>query len=509
MKSSIRWRLALSFATIALLAALALGAILLAILLQSYAERERAYLTGNAAAISSTVTQLGAAGLPEEAVKRQIEGLAFLSQARVRWLAADGTARLDTGTPKRMDVAFGGPLGGVMISGPFTMTSPRPPDLPPAAVISMSLGLPTLAAAGPAGAFPSVAVEGGLYGFGLNSDPVQPSARSTQVVTAALTVASGAVIGAIELSEGPAYGRDILTSVARGWLVAGLLAVLLASLAGWLVSGRITAPLHSLAQAAGQMAGGDLTARAPIKGRDELGQMAAAFNRMADQVESTIVTLRQFVADAAHQMHTPLTALRTNLELAAGRPDAAQSVHLERAQGQVARLTALTDELLQLSRIEAGGADAEPLRFDLARLVRGQAEAQAARAEQAGLDFILDVPHEPVWLTGQPEQIRALADNLVDNALKFTPEGGVTVRLAAAGASAVLTVEDTGIGIPPDELPLLFRRFHRARNTAAYRGSGLGLALVKAVAERHGGYVSAENTERGARFTVTLPRTQR
>ncbi len=258
MKSSIRWRLALSFATIALLAALALGAILAAILMSSYSARERSYLAGNAAAISSTVTQLSAAGLPEEAVKRQIEGLAFLSQARVRWLAADGAARLDTGTPKRMDVAFGGPLGGVMVSGPFTMTSPLPPDLPPSAVISMSLGLPTLPAAGPAGAFPSVAVEGGLYGFGLNTDPVQPAIRSTQVVTAGLTDASGAVTGYIELSEGPAYGRDIITSVARGWLAAGLLAVLLASLAGWLVSGRITAPIHSLAQAAGQMAGGDL-----------------------------------------------------------------------------------------------------------------------------------------------------------------------------------------------------------------------------------------------------------
>jgi signal transduction histidine kinase len=94
----------------------------------------------------------------------------------------------------------------------------------------------------------------------------------------------------------------------------------------------------------------------------------------------------------------------------------------------------------------------------------------------------------------------------VDNALKFTPAGGaVTVRLADAEADAVFSVEDTGIGIPPDELPQLFRRFHRARNAAAIPGSGLGLAYVKAVAERHGGRVAAENTGRGARFTVTLP----
>ncbi len=144
----------------------------------------------------------------------------------------------------------------------------------------------------------------------------------------------------------------------------------------------------------------------PATSQDELGQMARAFNRMADQVESTIVTLRQFVADAAHQMHTPLTALRTNLELAAGPGDAApQTLYLERAQGQVARLTVLTDELLQLARVETGIAGADRQRFDLAALARSLAEAQAARAEQAGLEFNLVAPDTPVWVMGQPEQI--------------------------------------------------------------------------------------------------------
>ncbi|MCB0051814.1 MAG: HAMP domain-containing histidine kinase, partial [Caldilinea sp.] len=203
----------------------------------------------------------------------------------------------------------------------------------------------------------------------------------------------------------------------------------------------------------------------------------------------------------------PLTALRTNLELAAGPEDAApQNIYLARAQGQVARLTNLTDELLQLSRVETGIAGAAPQRFDLAALVRGLAEAQAARAEQAGLAFDLAVPAAPVWVVGQPEQLSALVDNLVDNALKFTPaDGAVTVRLAVAEGTALFAVEDTGIGIPADDLPKLFRRFHRARNAAAIPGSGLGLAYVKAVAERHGGSVMAENTGRGARFTVTLP----
>ncbi len=496
MQSSVRWRLALSFATI------------------------------DAAAISSTLAPYSAAGPSTGVVSDLVEGLAFLSQARVRWLDAAGATLLDTGVPERTNVAFDGPVG-VAVAPSDDPSAASPPDVmlslgdeltataPVTQAIILMDGSPAPAGGGlsATGPGPIISVVSTFEGFGLNIESPQALARSTQVVRVALVDTSGAVTGAIELSEGPAYGRDILTSVARGWLAAGLLAVLLASLAGWLVAGRITAPIHALAQTAGRMADGDLAARVPDAGgpatsQDELGQMARAFNRMADQVESTIVTLRQFVADAAHQMHTPLTALRTNLELAAGSGEAApQTLYLERAQGQVARLTSLADELLQLARVETGIAGVQGQRFDLAALARGLAEAQAARAEQAGLEFTLAAPEAPVWVMGQPEQISALVDNLVDNALKFTPAGGaVTVRLAVAQADAVFSVEDTGIGIPPDELSQLFRRFHRARNAAAIPGSGLGLAYVKAVAERHGGRVQAEDTGRGARFTVTLTR---
>ncbi|MCO5214096.1 MAG: HAMP domain-containing histidine kinase [Caldilinea sp.] len=527
MHSSIRWRLALSFATIALLAALLLGAILLALLLQSYSARERAYLEGNATAIGRTLTQYSAAAPSTDAARELVKGLAFLSQARVRWLDAKGATLVDTGVPERTNVAIGGTVGVALATTPdASLATAAPPDvilavdipLTQTAPVSQAIFLmdgPPAATGGMASAAlagPNISVVSTYDGFGLNMEAPQALERSSQVVRVALYDPSGAVTGAIELSEGPAYGRDILTSVARGWLAAGVLAVLLASLAGWLAAGRITAPIHALAQTASRMAEGDLTARVPDAGgpassQDELGQMARAFNHMAGQMESTIVTLRQFVADAAHQLHTPLTALRTNLELAAGPEESApQNIYLVRAQGQVARLTNLTDELLQLSRVETGIAGAPSQRFDLAALVRGLAEAQAARAEQAGLAFDLAVPAAPVWVVGQPEQLSALVDNLVDNALKFTPAGGaVTVSLAFEEVTAVFSVEDTGIGIPADDLPKLFHRFHRARNAAAIPGSGLGLAYVKAVAEHHGGSVLAENTGRGARFTVTLP----
>jgi len=220
---------------------------------------------------------------------------------------------------------------------------------------------------------------------------------------------------------------------------------------------------------------------------------------MADRVEETVTTLRQFVSDAAHELHTPLTALRTNLELAGGNDAVA------RAQAQVKRLEALTEGLLDLSRIEASVQIFTPV--NLTVLAREVAEIYASQAEQANVDFVVNVPDVRLEVRGDIAQLHRVLTNLLDNALKFTSEGGmVRVALGCEGQEIVIQVEDTGIGIPETDLPYLFRRFHRACNAAAYPGSGLGLAIVKAVVEHHGGYVQAANTESGACFTVRLPR---
>jgi signal transduction histidine kinase len=221
---------------------------------------------------------------------------------------------------------------------------------------------------------------------------------------------------------------------------------------------------------------------------------------MAEQVEETVVTLRRFVSDAAHEIHTPLTALRTNLELS---PD---DEFVRRAQEQVRRLELLTEGLLDLSRIEAGG-QATRAPVALVPLVQGTSELYASQAEQAGLTFALALPDVPVTVLGDEAQLRCALGNLLDNGVKFTPQGGavrVTLGREADGWAA-LSVEDSGIGVPTDDLPHLFNRFHRGRNAAAYPGSGLGLAIVKAIAEGHGGEVTVENVAQGARFTLRLP----
>jgi len=305
--------------------------------------------------------------------------------------------------------------------------------------------------------------------------------------------------GRLVVSDGPAYGRQIVDSVAEAWAVAGLLAVVLAGAAGWLASQRITQPVLALSAAARRMAAGDLSARVGKQAGVEFGALSSAFDEMAAKVETTIVTLRRFAADAAHELKTPLTALRTDLELAQTEIEPEREAALIlRAQEQVLSLDQLTSGLLDLSRLETGLADMEMERVDLAALARQVCEPYAARAEQTGQVFALDLPSAPAVIAGDPRRLALAIRNLLENALKFTPpDGKVYLKLEVEEGRARLVVEDSGIGIPEQDLPLLFGRFHRGRNATGYPGSGLGLAIVRAVAEAHGGTVHAANLPDG------------
>jgi signal transduction histidine kinase len=514
---SIRWRLVLSYAAIALLAALALGAVLLTILQSYYSQRELDYLRGNAKAIGQGLSMMVETKVPAEALQLQVESFSFLSQTRVRALDTNGQVLQDSGVPKQVNVAVGMVKRALFIRDKAESTSPSDyvriisidnglTETMPITETALRFQVP-LPGGGDVVAYKSMPAAGAFYGFGLSPDIVPDERRSNQVVRQPFVDGAGTLLGYVELSDGPAYGRDILDSVARGWALSSAVAVLLAAGAGWLVSRRISAPVLALTAATARMAAGDLGARAGVAGEDEFGRLSRSFNIMADRVETTICALRRFVSDAAHELHTPLTALRTNLELAAGEEsDSAQRAFVERAQEQIERLEALTSELLDLSRIEAGLDKNQHAPLDLTALTHRTSELYASRAEQAGLAFDLDVPKGAITIRGSEERVSRVLGNLLDNAIKFTPGGGmVSVRLRQQGEWAELQVQDTGIGIPVDDLPQLFSRFHRGHNATAYPGSGLGLAIVAAIVEEHGGQVTAENTAPGARFCLRLP----
>ncbi|HEX5642786.1 MAG TPA: HAMP domain-containing sensor histidine kinase [Thermoleophilia bacterium] len=460
---SLRWRLALTYAGMALLTAVILGGILIAVLANHYTRAEDSYLDASAKLVVADPPPL----TTYQDLTWWAQAAALTTQTRVQVYAQDGTLVVDSGSPDELDAealldrddGFG--HGG----------RERDRD-----------GLPN-----PLG--------NGLFGTG-------GGARSDRSLT--MDMGNGAYV---KLSEGPASGRDALMSAAVAWILAAALAVGLAALAGSLIAARIARPVVALTEASDRMAAGDLGARAPVAGGDEVGRLGESFNGMAARVETTVTSLRRFVADAAHEIGTPLTALQADLELAERKATSADERRLvDRALAQTGRLASLSDNLLQLSRLEAGEPAGERQSTDLAAVALELADGVASRAEQAGVELVLDVAAGPLPVPMGHARLQTVLANLLDNAVKFTPEGGsVTLATRREGAQVVATVADTGVGIPADEQREIFERFHRARNVSAYPGNGLGLAIVKAAVERSGGTVSFASSEAGTTFVVRLP----
>jgi signal transduction histidine kinase len=530
LPTSIRWRLPLSYALIALLATIALGIVLLTTLRGYYAQREYDHLWGNAMAIGDTVSEMYQYDLSDDQIALQLRSLAFLSQARIRLLNMKGDILIDSGegleprtialsyapgmdstdgpfqigaasVPSGSEQFFDGPFSGgeewgaAIELGPQRVTRPvLPPDDPNTVDLDQRYFF--------------MAVAGTPYGFGLNSSRERVlDLRSDQTVETPLFGPANQLLGYIKLSDGPAYGTEIVNGVARALMGAGAVAVLLAILVGWVISRQMSAPLLLLADATRCMADGNLTARVTTDRNDEFGLLASSFNHMAGRVENTVTTLRRFVADAAHELHTPITALHANLELAATDDDDAQRLtFIQRAQEQLKRLEVMTSSLLDLSKLEAGDLREERKAVDLNMLIAQVSELYASRAEQAGLSFKFDTPLESIVALVDEGQLRRVIGNLLDNAIKFTPENGIIqIGLCHHTNGLQIWVHDTGIGIPIDDIPHLFNRFRRGRNASAYPGSGLGLAIIKAIVEGHGGQVTVESSPQGTRFSLQLP----
>ena len=339
---SIRWRLPLSYAAIALLAALALGSVMLLVLNDYYTRQEHENLLGNAQSLQPIVEQALQAEVSPATLQDIVKNLSFLSQTRIRILDAQGKSLADSGVPdpNQMVSISAGESNSILLSG---STNVHPAT--GSGIISQTAPTPqTGQALGTTGTVITasvgstvVALSASPYGYSFVSAPSSPSnnRRSGQVVSLPLSRS----LGMLEISKGPAYGQDILRSVILAWAGAGVVAVLLAVLAGWVASRQVTQPILILTNVTQRMESGELSSRINLPEKEstaEFQALAHSFNSMAQRVENTISALRTFVADAAHELHTPLTALHTNLELAVNENDVAhRSLFLERARNRV------------------------------------------------------------------------------------------------------------------------------------------------------------------------------
>ncbi|MEV5691569.1 HAMP domain-containing sensor histidine kinase [Micromonospora globbae] len=325
-------------------------------------------------------------------------------------------------------------------------------------------------------------------------DPV----RSIKVKLGVLVVASGAAgVGYFW------YGI--------GWLPprTAATAICLALVTSQVLAHGMTSPLREMTAAAGAMARGDYTRRVRATSRDEVGQLAEAFNKMAEDLHAADQRRRELIANVSHELRTPITALQGVLENMVDGVAEPEPAALRAALAQTERLGHLVADLLDLSRLDAGVVPLRRVRIDVADFLDEVVENATATAAGAGRDVTFRPPDlpEPLSVHGDPWRLHQLFANLLDNAARHSPAGGIVRVSAEAGPGEIrFEVSDEGEGIPPAERSRVFERFTRG-DRAAGGGTGLGLAIARWVVELHGGRIQVLDpaTGTGCRIQVSLP----
>lgn len=356
-------------------------------------------------------------------------------------------------------------------------------------------------------------------GFVLVDTHADPSGQLTRAErSAAITLrgANGSVAGYLlaEAGQGMMGGANeqyLLNQLLNAALVAGAVSGALALLLALILSYGLLKPVQDLTRAAARMAGGDLSQRVRVSRRDELGMLGRAFNQMAESLERAEQNRRAMTADIAHELRTPVAVQRAHLE---ALQDGIYPLSVENLQpilDQTDLLTRLVEDLRTLAMADAGALHLERMPTDLAVLVGRSVDRFRPQGDsrQVQLAFNDQSGGSMPSMELDPGRIEQIINNLLTNALRHTLAGGsVSVTLCRKGENAILTVSDTGPGIPEDALPRIFERFYRADKARSREsgGVGLGLSIARQLALAHGGDLTAANRAgSGAEFTLRLP----
>jgi signal transduction histidine kinase len=305
-----------------------------------------------------------------------------------------------------------------------------------------------------------------------------------------------------------------LTSVKRSILISVLTAGAISLVLVLLFALQITAPVRQMQKAAGAIARGDLSQRVPVRSRDELGDLALTFNHMAGSLAAAETQRRQLLADIAHELRNPMAVIQANAEAMQDGVLPLDLVQVNTIHAETLLLGRLIEDLRLISLAEAGELRLDRAETDLANLLYLVADRIRPQCQQKKIALELVIPENLPPVIGDKDRITQVVNNLVGNALRYTPDGGViNIRAEAVAGGAAVSVTDNGSGIAAEDLPWIFDRFYRVdkSRTRASGGSGLGLAIVKQLVAAHGGQVSAvspvtgDARKPGTRITFTLP----
>jgi two-component system sensor histidine kinase MprB len=308
---------------------------------------------------------------------------------------------------------------------------------------------------------------------------------------------------ALVLAQNMAPQERVLKKLGAVMLLFGLAGVIGAAAAGWAVARNGLRPVRRLTGKVEEIAQTEDLTPLPVEGDDEIARLATAFNAMLAALSASRDRQRRLVADAGHELRTPLTSLRTNLDLllqadeSGGLDPQLRAELLDDVGAQIEEMSTLVGDLVELARDEPIRPVVEQV--DLAEVV----ERGIARARRRGTTLTFEVDTDPWWVTGESRSLERAVTNLLDNAVKWSPRGGtVSVRLN----HGTLTVDDEGAGIAEADRAQVFDRFYRSEESRSMPGSGLGLSIVRQVAERHSGSVRADEAPQGGtRMILQLP----
>jgi signal transduction histidine kinase len=316
---------------------------------------------------------------------------------------------------------------------------------------------------------------------------------------------SGRVAGAVRVTQSVGAVHDRVRRSVLALAAIGAAALGLGLVLAWFLADSLSRPLRKLAATARRVEEGDLDARAEVTGATEQREVTIAFNDMTERIGTVLAAQREFVSNASHQLRTPLTGLRLRLESAAAKTDSAElERELAAAEQEVDRLARLLNTLLMLAREGQTRVTGRLVSLGLAS--QHAHERWEARSEQLGQRLLLE-PGDDVVVLAIEEDLAIILDNLIENALHYSPEGSsVTIEFGREGTDAYLAVLDDGPGIAPGEEEAVFERFRRGSASKSSSGTGLGLAIVQTLAQRWGGRASlSARAEGGTRAEIRLP----